>query len=90
MEFRLWNSTRAAWRMELWCRLSRILTNPVFVDMLIEQWTLSATMDSFLNVFDGITNHRRLEELLQRQISYVRRLHTEGIGQHAMQPFSFA
>ena len=34
MEFRLWNATRSAWRMELFCRLSQILCNLDFIRTL--------------------------------------------------------
>lgn len=48
MEFRLWNSTRSAFRMELWCRLSLMLADPVFVDMLIDSWKPDLTRDDFV------------------------------------------
>ena len=33
-EFRLWNSTRAAWRMEMYCEMSKAFMDPDFIAVL--------------------------------------------------------
>lgn len=47
IEFRLWNSTRVAWRMELWCRLSVLLTDPNF---LIKLQRTPPTLQALLDI----------------------------------------
>jgi hypothetical protein len=86
MEFRLWNSTRAAWRMELWCRLSRLLANPDFVNTMLTDWHYQVSMDDFLSM-SSTSNDTVLVELLERQIGYVQRIRSENVTAHSM-PFS--
>lgn len=87
MEFRLWNSTRAAWRMELWCRLSRILADPTFIQMMLTNWSPDVTMQSFLDMTKTVMYEDRLIELLTRQIDYVTNLRANNETLHSM-PFS--
>jgi hypothetical protein len=88
MEFRLWNSTRAAWRMQLWCRLSRLLVNPEFIDSMIDAWTPDVTMRDFVALIEPLTNQLGLFQLITRQVDYVENLHKSGISQYEMAPFS--
>lgn len=69
-EFRLWNSTRVAWRMELWCWLSiAMLTEPV-VAKLAE--VAEPNEDRFLRIIQEW--NPRAGELLNRQTEYGRKL----------------
>lgn len=65
-EFRLWNSTRVAWRMELWCRLSVALIDPVVTERLaaMEQPDL-AGFRTVISDWDRGTG-----QLLDRQVTY--------------------
>lgn len=68
-EFRLWNSTRVAWRMELWARLSLAMTSMPTVEDLAEVDDDQVWDDSFLEV---ITRHNSVTgRLLKRQYDYL-------------------
>lgn len=88
MEFRLWNSTRAAWRMELWCRLSLLFADIDFIDTLLDEWTPDLSMSHFFATVCGSNADDRLKELLERQVRYVEKLRTDGITQFNMPSFA--
>ncbi len=90
MEFRLWNSTRAAWRMELWCRLSLLFADIDFIDTLLDEWTPDLSMSRFFATVCGSNADDRLKELLERQVRYVEKLRTDGITQYSIQSLNFA
>lgn len=80
LEFRLWNSTRVAWRMELWCRMSLLLADPDFVSVLIDNWTpdvsfldLPRCVSDYFRVSGdaGRNAHTRTLDLLERQVNYL-------------------
>ena len=70
-EFRIWNSTRSAWRMELWCLLSLALMDPEFVAAMSDR-TLDAE-PTILMLIDLLNsnNRTRTGELLNRQFNYM-------------------
>ena len=47
VEFRLWNSTRVAWRMEMFCRLSWLFAQPAFVQRLSDNLVVDS-FDTFI------------------------------------------
>lgn len=66
-EFRVFNSTRAAWRMELWVRVALAFLDEGFVTALMEQEMMSmANFTHALNEVDG-----RAAELCARQVHYI-------------------
>lgn len=75
-EFRLWNSTRAAWRMEMFCGLSVALMDPGVVGALAEaahpirRHSPSAGIDSIATAL-ATSGHDRIAELVTRQASYL-------------------
>lgn len=73
MEFRLWNSTRSAWRMELWCRLSLLMADPSFVNLMIQKWEPTATIDEFVELIaeHGDIGHAKTYYLAHRQLTYL-------------------
>jgi len=73
MEFRLWNSTRSAWRMELWCRLSLLMADPSFVNLMIQKWEPTATIDEFVELIAeyGDNSHAKTYYLAHRQLTYL-------------------
>lgn len=76
-EFRLWNSTRAAWRMELWTRLSVALMDPAVHAVLNEAELVQRVTDSaFERLASYLDNcgHSRAAELVERQATYARDL----------------
>jgi len=67
-EFRLWNSTRAAWRMEMFARLSIAFTEPDFVRVLAG--TLAPRNVSRLA--ELLDDHdERAAQLVRRQLTYI-------------------
>lgn len=80
VEFRLWNSTRSAWRMELWCRLSLMLAAPTFANALILGYdpddSRASNMDAFRDIaatWASANGHAsRTIDLLDRQIAYLK------------------
>ena len=72
-EFRIWNSTRSAWRMELACRMSVAFRSTNFVDCLIafdgepRDRTPEALRDIIATEWQG---DDRLAVLLDRQLAY--------------------
>lgn len=90
MEFRLWNSTRAAWRMELWCRLSLLMADPRFVSLMLDEWTPTVSVYDFICLiekYDSADNSRTLE-LADRQFRYLLNCDTLNVTQST--PFSMA
>lgn len=75
-EFRLWNSTRSAWRMELACRMAVAFRHAGFVDALLtfDRRTLrpSDLLDIIATEWQG---DDRLAALVDRQVSYLPRAH---------------
>jgi hypothetical protein len=75
-EFRLWNSTRSAWRMELFCGLSRAWMDPAFVGRLNRkreyagQHEGNADAIAFQDALASIPGHERTAELFMRQIEF--------------------
>lgn len=75
VEFRIWNSTRSAWRMELAIRLSIALTMPEFIDsvfdsgQVIEVYT-TENMDWLLGLLS--TYDSTAAELAARQVEFTR------------------
>lgn len=83
MEFRLWNSTRAAWRMELWCRMSLLLSDPEFDKLLLKNWTHNPTLEDLVNTiadYDG-NGSKETFTLAERQLTYLKNCDTLDIDQ---------
>jgi hypothetical protein len=75
-EFRLWNSTRSAWRYEMFARVSTALVDPDVVGRLLEVPVVHRASDGHLHKFVGVltaAGHDRAAELVQRQREYLRR-----------------
>lgn len=76
-EFRLWNSTRSAWRMELFTRLSVALVDPAVVTKLLEySLTGEESMPECLRKLRlalQTTGHGATSELVGRQADYLSR-----------------
>jgi len=70
-EYRLWNSTRSAWRMELWCWLSIALTDQTFFLAAHERTITDNPSVELLIELLNSTNHVRAGELLARQYNYM-------------------
>lgn len=74
-EFRLWNSTRSAWRMELWNKLSVAMTDPAVVNALnaepFPQRIRTETFGRFANLLSD-SGYGRVAELVERQAAYRR------------------
>lgn len=72
-EFRLWNSTRSAWRMEMFTRLSVAMVDPTVVDALnasaFPQRTTPQAVDRFATLLLD-HGHDRCAELVDRQARY--------------------
>lgn len=70
-EFRIWNSTRAAWRMELFSRLSVALVDPDVVERTLTMPIGSSPehVDRFAVLLDSL-GHERCAELVDRQNTY--------------------
>jgi hypothetical protein len=66
-EFRVFNSTRAAWRMELWVRTALAFMQPEFVDELKQQEVTS--MPNFTMALDAVDSAAAV--LCARQVHYV-------------------
>lgn len=66
-EFRLWNSTRSAWRLEMFTRLSVALVDPGVVALMLEDDDCSNLDDVLLDA-----GHERCAELVHRQFTYNR------------------
>lgn len=67
VEFRLWNSTRSAWRMELAARTSLLFVNPdAYVDMLAKAMT-APTLDALASL--AAQYDPGLEALIERQMT---------------------
>lgn len=70
-EFRIWNSTRSAWRMELACRLACAWADTTFIDALLNREgdrTVQALLDTIAADWQG---DDRLAALVNRQIDYL-------------------
>jgi hypothetical protein len=63
-EFRLWNSTRSAWRMEMFCGLSMAMVEPRIIEALDETPDDEITLDRFEEIIDVLPD---LGELVRRQ-----------------------
>lgn len=80
VEYRLWNSTRSAWRMELFCRLSVALTDPAVAGDLLGLGGVGVNQINDFTFLDGAevilqqvmadAGYQRLAELIERQRSY--------------------
>lgn len=71
-EHRIWNSTRSAWRMQLWCELSLLFGTPQ--PSPIPRPTFNVTADvnaSALVTYLNETNQPITASLLQRQLTYL-------------------
>jgi hypothetical protein len=90
MEFRLWNSTRSAWRMELWCRLSLLMADPTFADLMIDKWEPTVTIGDFVALIAeyGDENHSKTFYLAHRQLTYLNNCDTLNVTQST--PFTMA
>lgn len=72
-EFRLWNSTRSAWRMEMACRLAVAWADTGFIEALLAH-DGERTVDDLLNVIAAEwQGDDRLAALVNRQIAYLPR-----------------
>ncbi len=72
-EFRLWNSTRSAWRMELFTRLSVALVDPAVVDRLLKtplKPRVTRQLADSLSCLLHDAGHERAAELTDRQATY--------------------
>lgn len=65
-EFRIFNSTRSAWRMELYTSLACAFADRAFVNALLSG---VPSLPALLDALDA-TGHDRVVELLARQMSY--------------------
>lgn len=70
VEFRLWNSTRSAWRMELWTRLSIALMDRNVVEEMIDPARRQYGPTNLKALLERM-NHGRAATLLDRQIDYL-------------------
>lgn len=66
-EFRLFNSTRSAWRMELFCSIALGFCDPVFVDHLASS---KVQTESIHQAFLAAGNNRAAD-LLTKQLNYI-------------------
>lgn len=75
-EFRLWNSTRSAWRMELFCWLSLAFENNQFIRVLAETPVSDYHSEDPTPIREGLRAAGMDEalDLFDRQISYLTRL----------------
>lgn len=72
MEFRLWNSTRASWRMELWCRLSLLLAEPAFTKHALDNYAPHMSVGAFVDIVKSYCNvSRETSVLLERQQNFI-------------------
>lgn len=71
-EFRIFNSTRSAWRMELWCGLARAMVDPVFSSLLSGIENPAPTTDTLEAFVQALSDSGNSEtaELAARQIGY--------------------
>lgn len=72
-EFRLWNSTRSAWRMELWCLLSAAWADHRFVTELSRRDPREPHADVLMAEALAAAGHSRAAELVVRQKNYADR-----------------
>lgn len=70
-EFRIWNSTRSAWRMELWCRLSIAFMDYELVPVMREATTTADPSVALLCDLLEHNNHPGAADLLRRQLAYM-------------------
>lgn len=72
-EFRIWNSTRSAWRMELACRLACAWADTEFIDALLD-CEQERNVDALLQVIAADwQGDDRLASLVNRQVNYLPR-----------------
>lgn len=70
-EYRVWNSTRSAWRMELWCLLSLAFMDRQFYDAArIATLAVDPSIELLMELLNN-TGHECAAELLQRQYAYM-------------------
>lgn len=73
-EFRIWNSTRSAWRIEMACRMAVAWATPAFVDALIAHEGVRRNVGDLLSVIaEGWQGDDRLAALVNRQMNYLPR-----------------
>ena len=65
-EFRIWNSTRSAWRMRLAAGASLAWSDPGFIDILSSSVPSASNLVLALGAFDSVTG-----ELAERQFAYI-------------------
>src|SRR5690606_12871959 len=68
-EYRLWNSTCMAWRMDLWCRLSLLMVHRPFVVALLDEDPEHWWDDTFLDLV--LQHDDTAADLLVRQFDYL-------------------
>lgn len=68
-EFRIWNSTRSAWRMEMAVRTSLAFVNPTVIGALLEYDGIRSSAE-LRHILQHIDHDPRLVELIDRQIAY--------------------
>lgn len=68
-EYRLWNSSRSAWRMELACRMSIALTKVGFVNHLLDHRG-ERSLDTLQAITTESSDDDRLAVLVSRQVAY--------------------
>lgn len=71
-EFRIWNSTRSAWRMELAVRYSLAACTPEFADALLA-YEGERSVSHLVGVIKDAAIDDRLSDLAERQLTYMRR-----------------
>jgi hypothetical protein len=69
-EFRLWNSTRSAWRMEMNVRVSLALMDPAVIAAMAKHDASEAELFDLACIFAD-TDHGRAGELVARQSDYL-------------------
>lgn len=70
-EFRLWNSTRSAWRMEMFVRLSRAFMTPEFIHLLAKKDGYVERNAQNLALLLDNGGFGRCAELVARQLNYL-------------------
>ena len=73
-EFRLWNSTRSAWRMEMYARTSIAMMDPAVSQRLLDESYPQRLRRETLNRFGNMLadcGHSRASELIDKQAYYL-------------------
>lgn len=71
-EFRFWNSTRSAWRIEMWCGLSAAFAHPEFVAFLMNTDGVPTQDDGAKRIIAALkhVDMKATAKLVERQVKY--------------------